>query len=596
MPGFAGVSDTGSISSLVKLLDHEDWYETDLVETNNAGLGLVHHGEKDPGGHTVWSGRRGAGVLYGAISNRQHLGLNVNEIFEAIIDRPRAFLPKLDGPFVVACYDARDGSLLAATDKLGTRDCYYAPTANGIAYGSELDIVLAQRDGVQLNEQAATDLLRFGHILGEKTLAKGVSALPPASLLQYSNYDFSVQRYWEPEFGQASADEYVKQTENAYRRTIADIGATMEGEVGLYLSGGIDSRLLAATLRDEYGPFRTLTYDGNPTDGSNPRIACQVADQLEIENQVIARTPGEFGSLVQKGVNITDGMISWEYFTNPNFVLNELHDEVDLILEGAPQGELFGEQIWRSDFQLGSVTEVLLRRMGDLSEDTVSSLLNTSTDPADSLREEVAKVGRENFKDLLIEVWLRNFCSNSHFRSSKLERSQVGTRIPFASGDLLNVVAQMPHQAYRQDTVPFSRKIPRSMSPLKRELIIHRDDELKDIPYERSRLPPAWPLWFHDATYLAKEVWRELALGRPTPVADWSREHEPMTQAINNWLDRASERPLFDEETIRHVRRAHFQADANHIRVIARLTTLEIWIERYLDKGVEPRLESMTSM
>lgn len=597
MPGYVGVSDGRTVSRSLERLDYEDWYETDVVETDDAGLGLVHHGSKDSNGHSVWRDRRGAGVLYGTISNRNRLGVTTDDVLEGLLDRPLSILPDLDGPFAVACYDARDGSFLAATDKLGTRDCFYAPTSEGVATSSELKAVLARRETVDLDRRAAADLLQFGHVLGDKTLADGVSALPPASLLEYADGDLTVRRYWEPEFERTPDDEYVEETLAAYRRAVADVAETIDGTAGLYLSGGLDSRLLAGVLREEYGPFRTLTYDGNPTDGSNPPVARRVADRLGVDNRVIDRSPEGFESFVRRGVEITDGMVSWEFFTNPHFVFEGLHESADVLLEGAPQGELFGDQILLSDLQDDtSVTELIVRRMGGVDVETVSSLFDAPVDPVDSVRTAVDAVDRRRFEDRVMDVWLRNFCSNSHFRSTKLERSQTGTRIPFASGALLDAVAGMPHGEYRRDAVPFSREIPRSMSPLKRRLACHFGGGLESIPYERTGLAPTRPLWLHDVTYLARQSWWRFVGGRPTPVADWSRDHVPMTEALDEWLDRACRRSLFDETAIRRLRREHFRGNANHIRTIARITTLEQWLETYVDADAERTSPERTTM
>lgn len=586
MVGIVGMTDsTGTLQPMVESVDSEPWYERSTVADNGTGLGLVHHGSKDPNGKTTWRGEHGKGVVYGTVSNRRALGLSTDELFEGLLERPETVLQKLSGPFLLACTDTRDGSVLVATDKLGSRSCYYADTDGGLVFSSELKGVLTQLDDARLDEQAAGDLLTFGYVLGDKTLVEGVSALQPATMLEYQDGECSVTRYWEPEFGRLPADGYAERSFEMYRESMAEISGTLDGDVGLWLSGGLDSRTMAAVLREEYGSFQTLTYDGNPSDGTNIEPARRVADHLGVDNEIIDTKPGEFGDLVRKGVDVTDGMISWSFFVNPDFIFNDLHETVDVIMEGAPQGELFGEEIWLDQLtRSSSPTEAIARSFGETDRETVKSLLNAPVDPIDSIRAEVAKSDQRRQEHRTIDTWFRNFCSNAHFRSNKLARSQVGMRIPFTNGEFLDHLAKMPHEACRRSSFPLTRgKIPRSMSPLKLRISRRTNSGLEKIPYERTGLAPTRPMWLHDASYVAKQARWRLFDEKPEPWADWYRTDPKMRSFVNRIVDDACSRDLFDEAEIRRLQREHLEDGKNNVRPIAALTTLEVWLQRYLD-------------
>lgn len=586
MVGIVGETASGGVlAPMLDSVDNESWYETATVANNGTGLGLVHHGSKDPNGQTTWTGEHGKGVIYGVVSNRSELGLSTDELFTGLLERPKDVLPRLSGPFLVACTDTRDGSMLVATDKLGSRACYYAETDSGLVFASELKAVLTQLDDVRLNEQAAGDLLTFGYVLGEKTLAEGVSSLQPATLLEYADGDLSVTRYWEPEFGKLPADGYAERSLDIYKKSMSDVANTLDGQVGLWLSGGLDSRAMAAVLKEEYGSFHTLTYDGNPSDGTNIGPARQVADHLGVDNELIDTKPGDFGDLVRKGVDVTDGMISWSFFVNPDFIFNGLHDTVDIIMEGAPQGELFGEEIWLHQLKhSSSPTEAIARTFGETDRETVTSLLNASVDPTDSIRAEVAKSSPQSQEHRTIDTWYRNFCSNAHFRSNKLARSQVGMRIPFTNGEFLDHLAKMPHDTCRRSSFPFTGgKIPRSMAPLKLQISRQMNSGLEKIPYERTGLSPTRPMWLHDTKYVAKQLRWRFFDEKPEPWADWYRTNSKMSTFINGTLDDACSRELFDEAVIRRLQQEHLAEGKNNIRPIAAITTLEVWLQRYVD-------------
>ncbi|MFC4549856.1 MULTISPECIES: asparagine synthase-related protein [Halorussus] len=586
MVGIAGGTTTGdALASMAEDLDDEEWYETERFERGDAGLALVHHGEKDPGGHATWEGKAGAGVLYGAVSNHDRLGLSVADIFERVLDRPTVVLPKLSGPFLLAAVD-RDGELLVASDKVGTRECYYAETPDGLAVSSDLGAVLARLDDFEVDARTASDLLSFGFAFGDKTLAEEVTALSPASMLRYRDGDLSVNRYWEPTFARLPEEGYVDRTVETYRQAVSDVSDTVDGKLGLWLSGGLDSRTMAAVLREEYGPFRTFTYDSNPPDESNLEPARQVADALGVDNDLVLETPDGFERDYRRSVRATDGMVPHQNLVAPAFVFDDLHSKVDVMMEAAPQGEFLGEEIWTSHLDAPSATKAFLSTLEfrRQSPATVRSLLADDVDPDRSVRAAVSESTKSSVPGRIMDTWFRNFPKNSHFRGNKPVRSQVGMRVPFADGDFLDQSASMPFERFRRGTVPFSGgRIPRSMSPLKREVLMKLDHDLDDIRYERTGMAPSRPLPLQDAGYVAKQLRWQFLTGRPARWSEWSRRNGDVRDTVNRWLDSAADRDLFDGDAVEEIQRAHFSGEDNEWGAISGVLNLEVWMQEALD-------------
>lgn len=593
MPGITGNAGlSGALSAMESTIQHEEWYEIDRFEERDGELSLTHHGAKDPGGWTVWEGNDGVGVVYGTVSNMERLGLDTDDLFQALLDRPSVVLPKLSGPFSLAVLDRRDDSVTLATDKHGTRSLYYAETDDGFLFSSEIKALIPELEGPELNPDAVGDLVAFGYVLGEKTLVREVQSLQAATMARFSDGELDVTRYWEPECGRVPTDGYIDRAMGAYRRTIADIAGTLDDRVGIFLSGGLDSRLLASVLRDEYGPMTTITYDSNPADGSNIKPARSVANYLGVENNLVELQPGDYADDIEKVVELTDGMTSWSFVVNLDFILHELHDRVDVVMEGATQGELFGEQIWTYHMmECSDATEALYQSFPHLSNERVNELVTPYVEPKRSIAEEVAKSNKTEQEHQVMDVWLRNFNSNSHYRNKKVLRSQTGVRIPFASGELLNTVAKMPHERYRRDSFPFTRgTIPRSMAPLKRDLVNRLDKPLADIPYERTRLGSSRPMWMHDMAYVTKQLYWKFVTGRQDGnLGDWSRNDPKTRETLQKWLDKAADRDVFDTEAVEALSREHFSGEANHLQIIAPITGVELWAQKYLDgKKVTP--------
>lgn len=608
MVGVLGTTlGSDALDAMVASADAEEWYETERFApaergpAGDVGLALVHHGEKDPGGHATWSGESGVGVVHGAISNRERLGLSHGEIFERVLDRPTVTLPQLSGPFLLAVAD-REGNLLVASDKLGTRECYVAETDGGVAFGSDLSAVAGQMASPEIDARTAGDLLSFGFALGNKSLVAGAKALPPASVLRVGpgGGEVSANRYWEPTFSRYSSEGYVERALSSYRRAISDAAGTVSGRLGLWLSGGLDSRTMAGVLREEYGPFRTFTYDSNPPDESNLAPARDVAESLGVDNDLVVETPDDFAEAYARSVRACDGMVPHQNLVAPSFVFGQLHGKVDAMMEAAPQGEFFGEEIWTSHLDAASATdafESMLSFRRESAEDVRAVLdggasTGTPPDPDRSIREMVASSSKSSVPNRILDVWFRNFPKNGHFRGNQAVRSQVGMRVPFADGDFLDTVAGMPHRRFRRGTVPLTGgRIPRSMSPLKREVVRRLDGDLDEIPYERTGLAPKRPLALHDAGYVGKQLTWHLFTGRPGRWNDWYRQNRAVRRTVNHWLDSARDRALFDGDFVERLRRRHLAGEADNWGLLSGILNLEVWMQQTVDREtVTPRV------
>ena len=168
MTGVLGGTVTGEpFRAMTEAIQFEPWYETERFEGGESSLGLVHHGERDPLGSATWEGESRAGVVHGALVGREHT--DTDTLVERVLDAPHETLREVDGPFVLAAVDFDAERFVLATDKLGTRPCYYT-LENGLAFGSSVAALLTGIDDPQLDEQGVSDLLMMSGLWGERTL------------------------------------------------------------------------------------------------------------------------------------------------------------------------------------------------------------------------------------------------------------------------------------------------------------------------------------------------------------------------------------------------------------------------------------------
>lgn len=177
-------------------------------------------------------------------------GSDVNLVPHYYEEAGREAFRYLRGMFAVAIWDTSHRRLILARDRVGKKPLYYAPVDDWLAFASELPALLTLLErSPTLNPPAIADYLRLGFVPHPETMYRGVFALPPGTTLAFTPGGVpNVAPYWTPpnppEFKGAHADA-LAELEKRLREAVA-LRLRSDVPVGLFLSGGIDSGLVAA--------------------------------------------------------------------------------------------------------------------------------------------------------------------------------------------------------------------------------------------------------------------------------------------------------------------------------------------------------------
>ncbi len=185
-------------------------------------------------------------------------------ILQAYAKHDRNFLPQLRGMFAFALHDAREGTLTLARDRLGIKPLFYAETADGIAFASEIKALLALLPTPPaINPRALVQYLQSQFNSGEETIFEGIRRLPPGTALRIdAKGRIERWRYWsalDVEPRQCSFEEAARDFDELMDSAMHE---HMRSDVpfGLFLSGGVDSAILLAMLdRYQDKPIRSFS-------------------------------------------------------------------------------------------------------------------------------------------------------------------------------------------------------------------------------------------------------------------------------------------------------------------------------------------------
>jgi asparagine synthase (glutamine-hydrolysing) len=209
------------------------------------------------------------------------------------------FVTQLRGMFAIALWDANRDLLLLARDRLGVKPLYWAETDHGLAFASEIKSLIA--GGLvtpALDEIAAGQFLSLGYVPGPRTLFKGVFKQPPATVMEWRAGVLDTPHvYWTPEDPPSVAPgtwrEDGERLLHLLRQSVRD-RLVSDVPVGVMLSGGLDSSLIAALMAEASSDVKTFSVgferDYGATELSWARQVSRRLGTTHHERQVDAAT------------------------------------------------------------------------------------------------------------------------------------------------------------------------------------------------------------------------------------------------------------------------------------------------------------------
>ena len=525
-------------------------------------------------------------------------------------------LPRLNGMFAFAIWDEHERTLTLARDRLGIKPLYYAqsPTADGDAFlfASEAKAILASGlVKAALDIEGLNQYLTFLWTPDPFTLFQGIRKLAPAHVLTLRDGQLTEREWWDVSFDEIEEDkgeEYWRERVLETLDRVVRVEMVADVPLGSFLSGGIDSSVIAALMKNHSDGRRVSTYtigivgedlryDIIPDDVVWARRVGQLLDtdyqetmlkpdvaellpkliyhmdapviDMAIPSYLVSRAARERLTVLLSGMGGDEVFAGYPRKLAmkiagildpvPGFVRRPLVGAMAAALPGGLPGRLTAPLRNAKKFARSAALEFEDRYLGygtyfttSAKEQLYTDEMREATHSMDAYREHrryFARVRSAAPLNQLLYVDLKTFlpCLNLETTDKTSMAATLEVRVPLLNHELVEMAARMPPDL--------------KLRGLKRKYILKRAAE-KLLPRD--------------------VVWRKKA-GFGAPIRSWLRG--PLRPLVEDLLseETVKRRGLFRPKEVRRIIAANLSGREDYNLQVFQLMTLELWQRIFID-------------
>jgi asparagine synthase (glutamine-hydrolysing) len=339
--------------------DEGQWFSEDRrVALGSRRLSII---DLSPAGQMpIWNEDRTIGIIYNGEC------YNFTELRDFLVSRGHVFrshtdtesilhlyeempsveemLGRIRGMFAIAIWDGPRRRLLLARDRLGIKPLYYARSAQGILFASEVRGLLASgRVATDLDPAGIQAYFAMGACPAPWTPLAAIRALPAGHYLLLEEGKEELRRYWNTD---VSVDREVAEPawleriqvallDSIRRHLVADV------PVGIFASGGIDSSALVALARHvEHRRLRTYSVVFREAEFSEAEFARKLAQTYETDHHEFLVTSSEILQHMDASLDALD-LPSWDGANVYLVSRITVQDGIKVALSGLGGDEIF---------------------------------------------------------------------------------------------------------------------------------------------------------------------------------------------------------------------------------------------------------------
>jgi asparagine synthase (glutamine-hydrolysing) len=501
-----------------------------------------------------------------------------------LYEEDASFPAGLNGRFHGLLVDQNQAKAVLFNDRYGMHRLYYHESRDAFYFAAEAKAILAVCPQLRnLNPRAVGEFVSCGTVLENRTLFDGIYVLPPASAWVFCNASLKEKAaYFHPR----EWESQEKLQPEAYYQTLREVFSrnlpryfSGDQRIGMSLTGGLDTRMIAAWQKSAPGGLPCYTFGSMFRDNHDVRVARRVAklcnqpfQMLPAGEEFLARFP----YYAERAVYLTDGCV--DVGRAPDLYLNEKAREIAPV---RMTGNYGGEILRR--FRAFKPED---RAPGLFSPEFLGHVHRVKETYAGLMQGHSASFAA--FKQ----------CPWHHYGILALEQTQLSLRSPYVDNDLVRTAFRAPDSALANDDVSLRliadgnaalRRIPtdRGVGGMRNRLVSKASRALLEFQFKAEyAYDMGMPQWVARIDHAFSPLHLErLFLGRHKVFHFRVWYRDALAGYVQEMLldPRSLSRPYLERKVLEAIVHGHLKGDQNYTNELHKVLTLELVHRLFLE-------------
>lgn len=321
----------------------------------------------------------------------------------------------LDGMFAFCIWDKKQQHLFVARDRMGIKPLYFNLTDQAFSFASNTQSLVAIGADTSINSVALQQQLSLHAVVpAPNTVLAGVNKIKPATtLIIKSNGDIKETTYWQPKAQRPDIaltdSEYIEKTHDLLTQAVLKRVDAADVPIGVLLSGGLDSSLLVALLKEAgHEDIRTFSIGFEDIDdeaGSEFEYSDQIVDRFDTHHEkYVVSNSQVLPRLGEAIANMNEPMVGQDSVAF-YLLAEQVSKHIKVVLSGQGADEAFAGYFWypRMQVEIGSEVERFSKHYVDRPYEeylqTVNEKYHSGNHTQTWLNKEFAKANADEFMD-----------------------------------------------------------------------------------------------------------------------------------------------------------------------------------------------------
>ena len=271
-------------------------------------------------------------------------------------------IKNINAMFSFAFYDQANKELIISIDKLGIKPLFYKIEKDTFFFSSEMRSLVSITNKNNTSKEAISKLIYFGGNYHDDEFIENIHAVKPGEFIKIdSNLNIRKEKYFE-KFEPSSYDN-INFFDEIFPKIIDD-HLQADLPVSLFLSGGIDSSLLAYYTKVKLGKnlnHFSVRFSESSYDESD--IFNRVSKTLDLNKQEFMFPSNEIDGLVEESLNNMNNVVLDSSFVPTYYLCKNTAKHTKAVISGDGADELFGGYEWYRGIKYWELIPMPIKRV-----------------------------------------------------------------------------------------------------------------------------------------------------------------------------------------------------------------------------------------